>query len=196
MGARLLRVGRGSPGSGGFLRKNDPDVEIDLSAIAKGFGVDYVAGGLFELGRRDFLVEIGGEVYAAGQRPGGGPWRIAIEKPLEDGREIQSIIELSNQGMATSGDYRIFYLDGDRRIAHTIDPRTGYPVLGGPASATVIAGTATEADAWATTMMVLGDPEGLDLAEQWELGAMVLVRGEDGSILERRNDLFPEAARP
>jgi thiamine biosynthesis lipoprotein len=196
MGARLLRVGRGAPTTGGFLRKGDPDVEIDLSAIAKGYGVDYVAGGLFELERGDFLVEIGGEVYAAGERPGGGPWRIAIEKPLDDGREIQTIVHLSNQGMATSGDYRIFYLEGDRRIAHTIDPRSGYPVENGPASATVIADTATEADAWATTLMVLGDPKGLDLAEEWGVAAMLLVRGEGGAILDRANDLFPETTLP
>ncbi len=196
MGARLLRVGRGSPTSGGFLRKNDPDVQIDLSAIAKGYGVDHVAGGLFELERENFLVEIGGEVYAAGERPGGGPWRVAIEKPLDDGRAIQSIVELSDQAMATSGDYRIFYLEGDRRVAHTIDPRSGYPVENGPASATIIAGSAAEADAWATTLMVLGDPKGLALAGQWKIAAMVLLRSEDGTILEKRNDLFPETRRP
>lgn len=196
MGARLLRVGRGAPTSGGFLRKNDPEVEIDLSAIAKGYGVDHVSAGLFELEREDFLVEIGGEVYAAGARPGGGPWRVAIEKPLDDGRAIQTIVELSNQAMATSGDYRIFYREGGRRIAHTIDPRTGYPVENGPASATIIANSATEADAWATTLMVLGDPDGLALAQEWRIAAMLLIRGADGAIVERRNDLFPETLLP
>lgn len=195
MGARLLRVGRGSPSGGGFLRKNDPALEIDLSAIAKGYGVDHVTTGLFELGREDFLVEIGGEVYAAGERPGGGPWRVAIERPLDDGRAIQAIALLSNQAMATSGDYRIFYRQDDRRIAHTIDPRTGQPVENGPASATVIANSATEADAWATALMVLGDPDGLALASQWQLGAMLLLRNEDGSIVERRNELFPDPQR-
>jgi len=196
MGAQLLRVGRGAPTSGGFLRKNDPDVQIDLSAIAKGYGVDHVAGGLFKLEREDFLVEIGGEVYAAGERPGGGPWRVAIEKPLDDGRAIHAIVELSNQAMATSGDYRIFYREDDQRIAHTIDPRSGYPVENGPASATAIAGSATEADAWATTLMVLGAPDGLELARQWKIAAMVLLRGDDGTILEKQNDLFPEIQRP
>lgn len=196
MGARLMRVGRGSPGTGGFLRKNDPKVSIDVSAIAKGFGVDHVAGGLYALDRNDFMVEIGGEVYAAGERPGGGPWRVAIEKPLDDGRAIQAIVELSDQAMATSGDYRIFYREGDRRIAHTIDPRTGRPVEHGPASATVLAPSATEADAWATTLMVLGDPEGLALAEQWEIPAMVLLRDPEGGISERSNALFPEIRHP
>jgi thiamine biosynthesis lipoprotein len=98
--------------------------------------------------------------------------------------------------MATSGDYRIFYTEDERRISHTIDPRTGYPVENGPASATVIAGSATEADAWATTLMVLGDPEGLALAEEWEIAAMLLVRGEDGELIVRRNSLFPETEIP
>lgn len=196
VGARLLRVGRGNSESGGFLRKNDPDLEVDLSAIAKGFGVDHVAAGLEALGRRDYLVEIGGEVRASGERPGGGPWRVAIEKPRDAGRAIQSIVELRDQSMATSGDYRIFYLEGGRRVSHTIDPRNGRPVGDGPASATVIAASATEADAWATTLMVLGAPEGLSLATQWNLAAMLLVRGDDGEIIERRNELFPATLSP
>lgn len=190
MGGRIMRIGRGNATSGGFLRKADPLVKIDLSAIAKGYGVDHLAAGLREMGRKDFLVEIGGEVYAAGQRPGGGAWRIGIEKPLEEGREVQSVVELQDQGMATSGDYRIFYLEGDERISHTIDPRTGRPVENGPAAATVIANSATEADAWATTLMVLGQ-EGLELAEQYGLGALILTRGSDGTITEHRNASFP-----
>ncbi len=100
--------------AGGFLRKNDPAVQIDLSAIAKGYGVDHLASGLLALGREDFLVEIGGEVYAAGERPGGGPWRVAIEQPREEGRSIQAIVGLPDLALATSGDYRIFYRQGDR----------------------------------------------------------------------------------
>lgn len=196
MGARLIRVGRGAPGGQGFLRKNDPALQIDLSSIAKGFGADHVAGGLFELGRTDFMVEIGGEVYAAGERPGGGPWRLAIEKPLDEGRAIQSIVELSNQGMASSGDYRIFYLDGDRRLSHTIDPRTGHPVENGPAATTVIATTAAEADAWATALMVLGEDEGLRLAEEWDVAGLVLTRGEAGAIETKANALFPATVDP
>ncbi|MEM9173649.1 MAG: FAD:protein FMN transferase [Myxococcota bacterium] len=196
MGARLLRIGRGAPGGQGFLRKNDPEVQIDLSSIAKGFGVDHLAHGLFDLGREDFLVEIGGEVYAAGQRPGGGPWRLAIEKPQDEGRAIQSIVELSNQGMASSGDYRIFYREGEQRISHTIDPRTGRPVEDGPAATTVIATSAAEADAWATALMVLGETEGLALADEWEVAALVLTRGEGDAIEAKTNRYFPETIDP
>ena len=196
MGARLIRIGRGAPGGQGFLRKNDPELQIDLSSIAKGYGVDHVAGGLFALGRTDFMVEIGGEVYAAGERPGGGPWRLAIEKPMDEGRAIQSIVELSNQGMASSGDYRIFYRDGDRRVSHTIDPRNGRPVEGGPAATTVIANSAAEADAWATALMVLGAEDGLALADEWNVAALVLTRGDENTIEAKANAAFPETIEP
>lgn len=191
-GARILRIGRGNPTSGGFLRKQSPETEIDLSAIAKGYGVDHVAAGLFSLGREDFLVEIGGEIRAAGERPGGGPWRVAIEKPIDEQRAIHSIIALHDQAMATSGDYRIFYHEDGRRISHTIDPRTGRPVEHGPASATAIATNATVADAWATTLMAMGE-EGLRLAEYEGIAAMVLFRGAEGSVSVQKNRLFPKA---
>lgn len=192
MGAGVLRVSPSSTISGPFLGKNDPSVEIDLSAIAKGYGVDHVANGLASLGRRDYLVEIGGEIRAAGERPGGGPWRVAIEKPHEEVRGIQFIIELQDEAMATSGDYRIFYIEGGKRFSHTIDPRTGRPIEGGPVSATIVAETATKADAWATTLMVLGENEGLALAEERGIAALLLVRDESATIVERRNALFPE----
>ena len=192
MGTGLLRADSGSEARGPSLGKNDPLVEIDLSAIAKGYGVDHVAKGLKSLGRGDYLVEIGGEVRAAGERPGGGPWRVAIEKPLDEGRGVQFIIELHDEAMATSGDYRIFYIEDGERISHTIDPRTGRPAEGGPASATVVAETATKADAWATTLMVLGESDGLALAEEQGIAALLLVRDENATIVERHNTLFPK----
>jgi thiamine biosynthesis lipoprotein len=94
--------------------------------------------------------------------------------------------------MATSGDYRIFYIDEGKRFSHTIDPRTGRPVENGPASATVVAESATRADAWATTLMVLGEKDGLALAEELGIAALLLVRDEDGKIVERRTASFPE----
>lgn len=194
-GAEIVHVGRGNPTRGGFLHKFDPLVEIDLSAIAPGYAADHVAAGLFALGREDFLVEIGGEIHAAGHRADGQPWRVAIEKPLEGAREIHSVVELSNQGLATSGDYRAYYMKDGRRISHTIDPRTGLPIDNGMASATVIAPNATQADAFATAIMVLGSEQGLALAEQWQLAAMTLTRAADGSLHEARNALYPEPAQ-
>jgi FAD:protein FMN transferase len=192
-GARILRIGRGSPTHGGFLRKGSPETMIDLSAIAKGYGVDYVAAGLFDLGREDFMIEIGGEVRASGERPGGGAWRIAIEKPNEEGRTIQTVVELRDLALATSGDYRIFHEAAGKRISHTIDPRTGRPVEDGPASTTVMTTSATVADAWATALMVMGE-KGLLLAEREGIAAMLMWRREDGSISIQRNALFPDEA--
>ncbi len=191
-GAEIIHVGRGNPTRGGFLHKFDPAVEIDLSAIAPGYAADHVAAGLFALGREDFLVEIGGEIYAAGHRSDGKPWRVAIEEPIEEQRRIHSVVELSNQGLATSGDYRAYYLQDGRRVSHTLDPRTGRPIENGMASATVIAPTAAQADGFATTLMVLGAREGLAFAEQWNLPAMTLTRNENGGFTEERNALYPE----
>lgn len=198
VGSGMIRVGLGGEDASPFLAKNDPEVELDLSAIAKGYGVDHVAEGLDDLDLENYLIEIGGELRASGSRPGGGPWRVAIERPQVEGRAIQSVIELSDRAMATSGDYRIFYVENGKHVSHTIDPRTGRPVENGPASVTVLAGTATEADAWATTLMVLGERDGLSLASHHDIAAMVLLRMEDGTISERRNALFPisDGAQP
>jgi thiamine biosynthesis lipoprotein len=194
VGIRYVHVARGHPEAGGFLAKDAPETRVDVSAIAKGYGVDQVAVGLYSLGREDFLVEIGGEIRASGERPGGGPWRVAIEKPVEEGRAIHEVVELSDLAMATSGDYRIFYRLNDQRIAHTIDPRTGRPVRNGVASATVVAPTATIADAWATALMVLGPDPGLEIADHLGLGAMLLVRDAEGGFESHANDLFPGPA--
>jgi thiamine biosynthesis lipoprotein len=116
MGAGVIAANLGDENISPSLAKMDPEVEIDLSAIAKGFGVDHVAAGLESLSRNDYLVEIGGEVRAAGNRPGGGPWRVAVEKPLDEGRQIQMAIPLRDEAMATSGDYRTFYIELGKRI--------------------------------------------------------------------------------
>ena len=122
--------------------------------------------------------------------------QIAIEQPLEDGRAIQAIVGLTDQAMASSGDYRIFYREDGRRISHTIDPRTGRPVENGPAATTVIATSAAEADAWATALMVIGEEDGLALTEEWDIAALVLVRGEGDVIEAKTNALFPPTIDP
>lgn len=196
VGLQALDVDRGDPGAGGLLLKRDPEVQIDLSGIAKGYGVDHVARGLRALGREDFLVEIGGEIRAAGERPGGGPWRVAIERPLDHGRAIQEVIALSDRAMATSGDYRIFYREDGRRLSHALDPRTARPVDDGTASATVLAPDCATADAWATALLVLGPDPGLAIARSEGLAAMLLIRDAEGGITEVRNELFPEPISP
>jgi len=162
------------------IRKLDPETRIDLSAIAKGFGVDAIAGVLSELGYRDYLVEIGGEVFGAGRRPDGTPWRIAVERPLADERSVQTVVPLDNAGIATSGDYRNFFEIAGRRYSHVIDPATGRPPENGVASVSVIARDTTTADGLATGLMVMGAEAGLALAEKKNLAVLFVLHTPAG----------------
>ena len=140
--------------------KLDPRVMLDCSAIAKGYGVDVVANLLRGFGIKNFMVEIGGEVVTSGVNPERLPWRIGVTKPTDDSlsinNELQTVINVTDKAMATSGNYRNFYYKGGRKYAHTIDPKTGYPVQHSILSATVITDDCATADAYATSFMVLG----------------------------------------
>ena len=140
--------------------KADPRVMLDCSAIAKGYGVDVVANLLRGFGIKNFMVEIGGEVVTSGVNPDRLPWRIGVTKPTDDSlsinNELQTVINVTDKAMATSGNYRNFYYKGGRKYAHTIDPKTGYPVQHSILSATVITDDCATADAYATSFMVLG----------------------------------------
>lgn len=143
------------------LVKDDPRMILDCSAVAKGFGVDVVANYLIRKGVENFMVEIGGEVVVSGKNPKGKPWRVGVNKATDDpestSNELATVLNLTDCAMATSGNYRNFYTTEDgRRVAHTIDPSTGYPVQHSLLSATVLAPTCAEADAFATSFMVLG----------------------------------------
>lgn len=150
----------------GKLTKDNPLSILDFSAIAKGYGVDRAAQVLRDRGIKDFMVEIGGEVVTEGVNEKGKPWRIGINKPDDDSTstnaELQDIVSLSGKAIATSGNYRNFYISNGRKIAHTINPMTGYPAQQDILSSTVLAPTCAEADAFATAFMVLG----LDRAKQ------------------------------
>jgi len=161
------------------LRKLHPEVSVDLGGIAKGFGVDAVARYLADLGVRNFLVEIGGELRARGRNAAGEPWQVAIEQPSSTGRSAQRIIRLADRAIATSGDYRNYFERDGRRYSHVIDPHTGRPVEHGVVSAVVLAPSAMEADAFATALMVLGPDEGLRLAEEQRLAVQMIVRTGD-----------------
>lgn len=144
----------------GKIMKADPRVMLDCSAIAKGYGVDVVANLLRKIGIKNFMVEIGGEVVTSGVNPDRHPWRIGVTKPTDDSlsvnNELQTVINVTDKAMATSGNYRNFYYKGGRKYAHTIDPKTGYPVQHSILSATVITNDCATADAYATSFMVLG----------------------------------------
>ncbi|MGQ1890297.1 FAD:protein FMN transferase [Thermophagus sp. OGC60D27] len=154
---------------GDSLIKKIPGLMIDASAIAKGYGVDMAAKVLEQHGCTNYLVEIGGEIFSKGRNQKNEPWRIGIDKPIDDPsaskREIQVVIKLSGKAMATSGNYRQFYIDEKtgRKYAHTIDPRSGMPVQHSLLSASVITDNCMTADAYATACMVLGLEKSLDL---------------------------------
>lgn len=149
-----------------YMRFQRPRMMLDFSAIAKGYGTDRVARLLMSHDVANFMVEIGGEVYAKGNSEKRLPWRIGVSKPVDDpdndAQELETVLNVTNQAMATSGNYRNFYYKGGRKYAHTIDPKTGRPVQHSLLSATVLAPTCAEADAYATSFMVMG----LDKARQ------------------------------
>jgi thiamine biosynthesis lipoprotein len=176
----------------GRVHKRRPDVEVDLSAIAKGFGVDEVARALERLGYGSFFVEVGGEVRCRGTRPEGGAWRVGIERPDSEGRVVHAWLELQDSAMATSGDYRSYYEREGRRLSHIVDPRTGVPVGHDGASVSVVHVEAAVADAWATALSVLGPEQGLAVAERENLAAFFLVRDGKGGFDARATTRFPE----
>ena len=146
----------------GTLTPRRTGLELDLSGVAKGLAVDGMAARLQVLGSTNFLVEIGGEFVAGGVRPGGGPWRLGIERPAlrpDSTPELWRAIEVSDQALATSGNYRNVRGEGNERYGHTIDPRTGRPVDNDVFSVTVLADSCALADALATAFLVLGPGE-------------------------------------
>ncbi|MFD2200479.1 FAD:protein FMN transferase [Shivajiella indica] len=150
------------------VKKLKPKMYLDFSAIAKGYGVDIVAGFLQDKGIDNMLVEIGGELVAKGTNENGELWRVGVNKPEEISKpdELYSIIALSNRAMATSGNYRNYYEAGGMKISHTIDPATGRPVRHGLLSATVIANDCMRADALATAIMVMGTEKAIELQKK------------------------------
>ena len=159
--------------------------ELDFSAIAKGYGSDQVARVFDSLGVKNYMVEIGGEVVTRGHNPHGQPWRIGVNKPVEDPEnvELQAVLQVDNAALATSGNYRNFYYKGGRKYAHTIDPRTGYPVQHELLSATVVSKQCAMADAYATSFMVLGLEKSKALLQRHpELKAYFIYTDEQGKL--------------
>lgn len=176
--------------NGSTLSKREAAIRVDVSAIAKGYGVDAVALALEALGIDNYLVEIGGELRARGRRLDDEPFRVAIEAPDETMRRIHRVIELHDVGMATSGDYRNFREVDGVRLSHTIDPRTGRPIAHGLASVTVLHESAMWADAWATALNVLGPELGPALAEAQGLPAYFIARTGDGGFETHATSTF------
>lgn len=185
VGFRLIEIRDDPPA----LRKQRPEVQIDLSAIAKGFAVDRITQLLESHGLQHYLAEIGGEVRARGTNAAATAWTVGIEKPVADARLVHRVVHLRDAAMATSGDYRNFIEIDGRRYSHMIDPRTGYPVDHHLASVSVIADDCLSADAWATALMVLGPDRGYELARQMGIAALLIERTET-DLLERATPEF------
>jgi FAD:protein FMN transferase len=163
-----------------FVKKDIPNLYVDLSGIAKGYGVDQVASLLERLGIMDYMVEIGGEIRVKGRNNKGEPWQIAVEKPTAEKRMIEKVLAVTDTGMATSGDYRNYFEVSGVRFSHTIDPRTGKPINHKLASITILSETSMEADALATAIMVLGPDEGFKFAEQNHIAAFFIIKSDKG----------------
>ena len=161
--------------SAGAIRKRDSRTQVDLCAIAKGYGVDRVAMILDRQGIHDYLVEIGGELRARGTTAAGRPWQVGIERPVEGKHVVGEIVALKNQGIATSGTTEDFFEQNGRHYSHIIDPMTGRPVEHPAMAASVVADTTMEADAWATALIVLGPERGYSLAQARGLAAMLVT---------------------
>ncbi len=166
------------------VKKLKKYIQLDFNAIAQGYGVDVIGDFLQENRIVNFMVEIGGEVLCRGKNEQGNIWSIGIENPLYEesgGRRVQAIVQLENQALVTSGNYRKFYVKDGKKYAHTIDPKTGYPVQHSLLSATVFAKDAITADAYATAMMVLGKEKAIELAQKQGL-EIFLIYEENGKL--------------
>jgi thiamine biosynthesis lipoprotein len=190
--SRLLKLDRDA----GTLSKSDAGVGINLSAIAKGYGIDAVAETLRDAGIENYMVEIGGDLVTMGQNDKGEAWRIGIEKPETGAQAIQLIVQLDDLGMATSGDYKNFFEQDGVRYSHIIDPTTGRPITHRTTSVTVLAENAMMADAWATAMLALGQEKGLKLAEEHKLAVYFISRdvtGGDDAYITVHSSAFKDA---
>ncbi|MBQ0156568.1 MAG: FAD:protein FMN transferase [Bacteroidales bacterium] len=180
----------------GYIKKENPQIKIDASAIAKGFGSDEVARVLRNNGINDFMVEVGGEVVCSGVNDKGNVWSIGINKPIEDSTmqhtaEIQRVVQLDGKSLATSGNYLQYYYKDGVKYAHTIDPRSGKPVCHTLLSSSIIADDCMTADALATSCMVLGVDSAMSLIESLHnVEGYFIYSGENGEYLEKQTNGF------
>jgi thiamine biosynthesis lipoprotein len=181
------------------LTKKNPNVQLALGAIAKGYGVDALARILNEAGYENWFIEIGGEVIVKGKNPDGVPWRIGIQyptsNPMEESR-LQGIVNLTHNAVATSGDYRNYIEEDGVIYSHILDPRSGRAVLSETASVTVIAPTCMDADGIATALFVMGAETGLAWVEQQpQVESMFLIRSQEGELFEKFSSGFQRTTR-
>ncbi|NUU34814.1 FAD:protein FMN transferase [Pseudomonas sp. C2B4] len=176
------RVGHGHLRIDGDQLCKDAAVEVDFNSIAAGYAVDRIAARLEALGIRNYLAEATGELKAAGKKPDGSPWRIALEEPRDDQQAVERIVAVDGYGLSTSGDYRHYFQQDGRRYSHTFDARTGAPVSHTLASVTVIHPSALMADGLSTLLLILGPERGWNYAEKHDIGAFFVIRADTGFV--------------
>jgi len=160
----------------------DAAVEVDFNSVAAGYAVDTIAAKLEAMGIHDYLAEATGELKAAGKKPDGSPWRIALEEPRDDQQVAERIVAVDGYGLSTSGDYRNYFEQGGQRFSHTFDARTGAPVSHTLASVTVIHPSALMADGLSTLLLILGPERGWAYAEKHDIGAFFVIRADTGFV--------------
>lgn len=175
------------------IKKESPEIYCDLSAIAKGYGVDRIASYLDSLGINRYFIEIGGELRIKGHNHLGQLWKIGIASPAGQG-ELQKALALNNMSMATSGDYHNYFERDGMRYSHTIDPRTGRPITHALASVTVLHKSCAYADGLATAINVMGPEKGFTFAEKRKLAVFMIVRQGDGFV-EKMTSGFEKMVR-
>ena len=176
----------------GTAQKLSPDVQIDLGAVAKGFGVDQAAAALESLATEQYMVEVGGEIRVRGEKSPGAPWTLGIEEPTPDKRRLHGTLTLSARGgaLATSGDYRNFRVAGEQTFSHTLDPRTGRPTPRRTALVSVVRPTAAEADALATGLGVLAPEEAISLSNEHGWAVYLLTHQRGGGFASSSSAAF------
>lgn len=178
----------------GKIYKENPDIQINTSAIAKGYSSDVIAYLLESYGIKDYMVEIGGEVHTKGLSPKGLCWNIGITEPVDknihDYEHLQTVVRLCNKSLATSGNYRNYYIKDNKRYAHTINPRTGYPSESNVLSATVVADDCMTADAYATVFMLTDTARTRAIAKQENLSYLLVLGTSDSTYITVRSDDF------
>jgi FAD:protein FMN transferase len=176
VGYEKLQLRRSPPA----VRKQRGDMYIDLSALGEGYGADRVAAYLDSRGLRDYMVAVAGAIRVKGRNAEGRPWAIAIEEPSPGRRAVYKIIQVTGEGLSTSGDYRNFFEQGGQHYSHEIDPKRGIPVIHRLASVTVVSDNAMQADALATALMVMGEDKGPALATARGIAAFFILREKGG----------------
>jgi len=169
-----------------YLLKRKAYISLDLASIAKGYAVDQVAMLIRTNGIENFLVEIGGEVFASGLRKDGKQWRIGINRPQKDAPydQVYKVLTLQDKAFATSGDYRIYFEIDGKRFSHILDPNNGYPITNGVVSVSIMSDTCTFADGLATAVMVLGPEKGLKLVNSLDNTECLIVVQKNGALTD------------